>query len=325
MNQTENEQLQLHNIDLDSFDPAAMEQTLQRSRLEHTLLSEGHFNGRLVHCATSDTSIDIGFYKLPVLATGTLAPDRVSIGLMLRAPQPCSFNAESAGIGDLMLYAEGAEIHASLCDYAHWIALQIDRSLCADVGVDFPSRPYRSLRQDPSRSARLQAVIRPALHLLGDTALDNGRDLAASIRAIDGVRDTLLCAVGELLDDRHVRPKHSTFRATANRRRLIRQAEDYIEDHIGEPITVFEICRTIDCQIHTLERAFNHVHGLGPRRFITQRRLARLRRLLLAGSVGELSVTDAILSCGFHHPGRAAAVYRSCYGEEPRATLKRTR
>jgi AraC-like DNA-binding protein len=165
-------------------------------------------------------------------------------------------------------------------------------------------------------------MITPALHLLGDADADDGRKLAESIRAIDGVRDTLLCTVGELLADRHARPKHSTFRGTANRRRLIRQAEDYIEDHIVEPITVFEICRTIGCQIHTLERAFKQVHGLGPRRFITQRRLARLRRLLLAASAGELSIIDAMLRCGFYHPGRAAAVYRSCFGEEPRATLK---
>jgi AraC-like DNA-binding protein len=77
------------------------------------------------------------------------------------------------------------------------------------------------------------------------------------------------------------------------------------------------------CQIHTLERAFNRVVGVGPRRFIARRRLSRLRRLLLAGSAEALSVTDAMLSCGLSHLGRTAVHYRACFGEEPSATLRR--
>jgi len=309
----------------DSFDPEAMEHTLQESTLEHTLLARGDFTGQLVQASTADTRIDMGGYNLPVLATGPLTCDRISLGFLIRAAQPCVFNAEIVNQGDLVLYGEEQELHVNLSAESRWVAVQINRSLCACVGIDLPSSLPYAFRQDPRRAAQLQALIAASVNIIAGAGTGNESTSAESARAIEGFRDAMLSSVGRIMADRDVRVGGSPPGSSLARMRLVRQAQEYVEAHLGEPITVFEICKTIGCQIHTLERAFNHVIGLGPRRFITQRRLARLRRLLLEGKGGELSITDAMLSCGFYHPGRTAAVYRSCFGEAPSATLKKQR
>jgi AraC-like DNA-binding protein len=309
----------------DSFDPEAMEQTLQESTLEHTLLARGDFTGQLVQAATADTRIDVGGYDLPVLATGPLTCDRISLGFLIRAAQPCVFNAEIVNQGDLILYGEEQELHVNLSAGSRWVAVQMDRSLCACVGIDLPSSLPHALRQEPRRAAQLRALIASSVNLIAGAGTRNESTSAESARAIEGFRDAMLSAVGRIMADRHARVGGSPPGRSLTQMRLVGQAEEFVEAHLGEPITVSDICKTIVCQIHTLERAFNHVLGVTPRRFIAQRRLARLRRLLLAGSVGELSITDAMLSCGFYHPGRAATVYRSCFGEAPSATLKRLR
>jgi AraC-like DNA-binding protein len=104
--------------------------------------------------------------------------------------------------------------------------------------------------------------------------------------------------------------------------RLLRRAESYLEAHLAEPIAIVDLCRALDCPIHVLERAFSKVHGISPKRFLTHRRLTRLRQLLLSADAAETSVTETLLDCGLHHAGRAAAAYRHLFGELPGETLR---
>jgi hypothetical protein len=73
-----------------SFDPEAMAETLQRSTLKHTQLSRGRFRGRVFQAQSDAWRIDCGEYSLPVLARGPLAPDRISLGVLLQSPTESS-------------------------------------------------------------------------------------------------------------------------------------------------------------------------------------------------------------------------------------------
>jgi AraC-like DNA-binding protein len=314
----------LRRVTFDSFDPESMEQTLQQSQLEHTLLDGGRFSGQLTQGATADTRIDYGGYDLPVLAVGVLAPDRISLGFILLAPEACSFNSQAVNQGDLMLYSENEEIHARLCPGIRWIAIQMDRSLCAGVGLEMPEKVSAKLTSDGPTISHLQGLLAPSLQLI--SSVGDGDRVASPVicRAMDDVRDGMLSALAANQANWHRQSFARPNQRLVNRMRLVRRAEDYLEAHLDEPTTVADLCRELGYPIHALERAFVGVLGTTPKRFLNQRRMARLRRVLLASDADALSVTEAMLSCGLYHTGRAAGVYRRFFGESPNETLTRS-
>jgi AraC-like DNA-binding protein len=69
-----------------------------------------------------------------------------------------------------------------------------------------------------------------------------------------------------------------------------------------------------------LERAFAKAYGLGPKKYLTHKRLSRLRLFLKAGHGREYGVSDLFLRCGLTHFGPAAQAYGKLYGETPSTT-----
>ena len=105
--------------------------------------------------------------------------------------------------------------------------------------------------------------------------------------------------------------------------RMARFATDYIFDNIGEPLRIGTICRELDCDLKSLERAFRRVYGTSPREFLTLTRLNRARQLLLHGN-GRYSATYAATACGIQHLGRFSQQYCVWFGERPSETLARS-
>ena len=295
-------------VGFQTFDPEAMRETLQGSLLEHTPLEAGGFSGRLLQATAGDLRLDFGQYELPVLAAGPLAAERVSIGLVLQSEGPCVFNAQPVSPGDLVLYGENGELHTRLGAGSRWVAIQVDRSCCAEVGLDLPQR--------------LTAELGLALDRLGVDG--ESPDAVSAVRrdALVSARDALLAAVAAGFDQRRATAIGRGSNRAASRMRLLRRAEEYLEAHLAEPVAIVDLCRALDCPIHVLERTFSKVHGISPKRFLTHRRLTRLRQRLITADAAETSITDALLDCGLHHAGRAAAAYRDLFGELPGETLR---
>jgi len=309
-------------VGFQTFDPEAMRETLQGSLLEHTPLDVGGFSGRLLQATAGDLRLDFGQYELPVLAAGPLAAERVSIGLVLQSEGPCVFNAQPVSPGDLVLYGENGELHTRLGAGARWVAIQVDRSCCAEVGLDLPERLSTVLTTEDAAAKRLTAELGLALDRLG--ADGESPDAVSAVRrdALVSARDALLAAVAAGFDQRRATAIGRGSNRAASRMRLLRRAEGYLEAHLAEPVAIVDLCRALDCPIHVLERTFSKVHGISPKRFLTHRRLTRLRQRLITADAAETSITEALLDCGLHHAGRAAAAYRDLFGELPGETLR---
>lgn len=100
--------------------------------------------------------------------------------------------------------------------------------------------------------------------------------------------------------------------------------EDWIDAHLGEPITLGELCRLAGVGARCLQRNFEQMRGMSPMRFVAERRLAATHRALLQAGPGA-SVTHIALANGFDHVGRFAQLYRQVIGELPSRTLARSR
>jgi len=111
-------------------------------------------------------------------------------------------------------------------------------------------------------------------------------------------------------------------REAANAR--VAEVEAWIDAHLDKPITAGQLCRLAGVSQRALEKLFVSRRGMSPMRFVTERRLAAVRRMLSAPPPGD-DVTQVALGLGFNHMGRFSALYQRTYGELPSQTLKRGR
>ena len=103
--------------------------------------------------------------------------------------------------------------------------------------------------------------------------------------------------------------------------RVVRLAEEYIEAHADEAISVAALVRVCGCSQSTLFQAFHKARGYSPMQFLTELRLQRARQRLSSDS-GH-TVSSVAYDAGFNHLGRFAEAYRKRFGETPSETLGR--
>ncbi|QIB66499.1 AraC family transcriptional regulator [Kineobactrum salinum] len=101
----------------------------------------------------------------------------------------------------------------------------------------------------------------------------------------------------------------------------VRRARDYIEDHLGEIITLAQLSREVGVSARTLQSGFQRFLEQTPSDYIRDRRLARAHNALRCAAPGSVSVTEVLVALGINNPGRFANYYRRRYGCLPSETL----
>ena len=107
---------------------------------------------------------------------------------------------------------------------------------------------------------------------------------------------------------------------SSHRDRLVRRAEDYMRAHLGDPLSVLDLCRELAVSERTLHYAFQEVRGLSPMAYFQAVRLNAVRREVRAAA-DTVTVHDIAQRWGFWHTGEFAAAYRRLFGELPSQTL----
>jgi AraC-like DNA-binding protein len=104
--------------------------------------------------------------------------------------------------------------------------------------------------------------------------------------------------------------------------RLVRQAEEFLEAHATEPVTISDLVEQCGCSRRAIFTAFNKYRGYTPMQFLADARLKSAREALQSPSPGD-TVSSITYACGFSHPGRFSAAYRRRFGESPSETLRK--
>lgn len=102
----------------------------------------------------------------------------------------------------------------------------------------------------------------------------------------------------------------------------VKRAEDYIDAHFSEALTLPMIAEAAGVPVRTLLASFRRFRNTTPIQHLHQRRLHAARAALLRAGAHD-SVLAIALDAGFSHLGRFAAAYSSRYGEKPSHTLHR--
>lgn len=102
----------------------------------------------------------------------------------------------------------------------------------------------------------------------------------------------------------------------------VRQAKDYIEAHLSEPITMAGLAAEVGVSARTLQNGFRNFESTTPADYIRERRLQRLHQSLLQADPAE-RIIDLMFLHGITSFGRFAQYYQKRFGCLPSDTLKK--
>lgn len=104
----------------------------------------------------------------------------------------------------------------------------------------------------------------------------------------------------------------------------VRRAEEYIETHWNQPITITSLARATAASARSIFYHFKSSRGQSPMSFLKQVRLEHAREMLERSGISR-SVTEIAIECGFGNLGHFAGDYLKRFGEHPSDTLKRSK
>ena len=115
-----------------------------------------------------------------------------------------------------------------------------------------------------------------------------------------------------------------TARARMTRPQIVNRVDEFLRDHIDEPIHMAQLCELTGVSERSLRNACHAVCGTSPKRYLTRRRLEAVRHALATADPEQATVTRIATDFGFFELGRFAAVYTALFGERPSETLRAT-
>jgi AraC-like DNA-binding protein len=104
----------------------------------------------------------------------------------------------------------------------------------------------------------------------------------------------------------------------------VRLAEEYIEQHWDQPLTIEALAHVANAGIRSLFLTFKKSRGVSPMAFVRQVRLQHAREMLMRAT-HETTVTSVAYACGFSNLGHFAKYYHAAFGEHPSTTLNTAR
>ena len=116
-------------------------------------------------------------------------------------------------------------------------------------------------------------------------------------------------------------PARATASPTA-RHAVVSRAQEYMREHVEEPLTVEDLCRVLGVSRRTLQYSFQEVLQLNPVSYLRAMRLTGARRMLKSADAARESVQDIAARWGFWHLSHFATDYRRMFGELPSETLR---
>lgn len=103
---------------------------------------------------------------------------------------------------------------------------------------------------------------------------------------------------------------------------FVRRAQQYIEEHASEPITICDIAEYVGVSTRSLYNGFQKYRNMSPMHMLKEIRLSRVREQLMQSQTGQTTVTSAAYQWGFGHLGHFTTDYKRRFGESPSETLR---
>jgi AraC family ethanolamine operon transcriptional activator len=117
------------------------------------------------------------------------------------------------------------------------------------------------------------------------------------------------------------KPNYQFLPHPSQRAKLVCRAQDYIQAHIHDPITLKDIYTVLGVSRRTLFYSFESIFGVTPINYIKSQRLQGARRALKQADPNTASIYAISHQWGFWNSGHFAKAYKDMFNELPSQTL----
>ena len=202
----------------------------------------------------------------------------------------------------------------------HGISLSISNDFLSrnatSMGLDSPPilESAQAILRSPKRQEMIQ--LRQYLHLICQRVLTQPQpeDIDWALFQLENeVPVRYLTALLELQHSADSTP----LRARQNG---LRKAIEFIDENAYDNPSIPDICTACCLSWRSLDRAFKECFGIGPKRYLLQFRLIRVRQML-KNAPETAKVSDIANAWGFWHMGDFAHKYRRFFGINPAQQL----
>ena len=192
------------------------------------------------------------------------------------------------------------------------------------LAIHFPEMPPEWLAHGAAIRipAAEQIPLRALLDTLEAAIWNPEQPLANENMRLHAERNLIAVFFAALRGAIDQRNKPTPLKAT-KRHRSLRQARDYLAEHLHEIVYLEDLCRGTGLTPRTLENIFRDFLGITPTAFLRHQRLHGVRRTFQQTAASPDLIKQVAHDWGFLHQGHFASDYRTLFGETPSATLMR--
>jgi AraC family ethanolamine operon transcriptional activator len=305
----------VRSLDTNDFDRISQAFVNWDHRFEQ--LGQGRFHGRIVFGDFGGVQLLDLEMNLVIRSRGARAPDTFTPSPVMESNAEAFWRGRVLRPGMINVVGPHHEMdHRTSRDYRHTAITVhrdlIERAASTLIGVDLDRLLGGNGAPIVERS-RAEAMVvrwRAAMRSLIANGASGSPAVPLKVDAEGLVVDLLRAlAAGRITDP---------FRTTpSDRRRVVREAEEYARIAPPEAVTVLRLCELTGVSERTLHYAFVEVTGLTPKAYLKTVRLNRARLALRSTAPGRRSIAEVARRHGFFRPGNFAADFRRLFGELP--------
>lgn len=257
---------------------------------------------------------------LPRIARVALVTDRIMFTFLTKpGPGPISGGIELKINNFYQARCNGQEFYHQTFDASSYVTLTLPPDAMSSLNELASHVPTNDdvikYAPPPAALAKLRRLREAAGSLAEDApAVIEHREAARSLEQsiIEAMVDCL--GPGETHEDRSAQRRHTA---------IMRRFHQITEEHLDEPLYVPELCKEVGASLRTLNTCCQEQLGMGPKHYLSLRRMHMVRRALRRSIPADTTVTEVVMRYGFWQLGRFAGEYRALFGESPSATLAR--
>ena len=267
-------------------EPDQIAAAFKAGRAQVTITQRGKYRANLIGVDLGRLSLMHGEDNLAKITHMDLVPNRVAFSFLPGISNGVFADGREVRRNQLNQHCVGRSFYQTTLGPAPWGAILLPPEEMAGIAELFGS-DQRSLRQSHAIMPSAHSIQRlTRLHIMAVRLVRDAPEMLQRTEALRGLFHRLLA------------------------------------DNPTGTLFLADVCAAVGVSARTLRACCEAHIGMGPKHFLTLRRMHLARHALQCG--GDTSnVTDIATEFGFWELGRFAVTYRVLFGEAPSATLRR--